>query len=184
MAKNKTASPAPVAATEAATEEQDLSGSAVGMIDLSGVPDEQDFPVIPRGIYPAVVDDLTYGLSQASGNPMWTWKFELTEAAGVDGNGKSLAGRKLFFHTPFVENMLPRVKKVLSRIAPELLQGPFNAEEVANSGAMIGKECRVRVDIKPYEGKPRNNVRDVLPMDSASGSEGFLGVEEATGTPA
>jgi hypothetical protein len=182
MAKTR-AAPAPVPAAEASSAEQDLSSGAVGMIDLSGVPEEAEFPVIPRGIYPAVVDDLTYGFSQASGNPMWTWKFELTEGA-VDNNGASLTGRKLFFHTPFVENMLPRLKKVLSRVAPELLQGPFNAETIANEGSMVGKPCRIRLDIKPYEGKPRNNVRDVLAPENAGG-EGFLEAEEsAAGTPA
>lgn len=143
------------------------------MVDLTGVDENADaFPVIPRGIYPAVVDEVTYGLSQASGNPMWTWKFELSEG--------DYAGRKLFFHTPFVENMMPRLKKVLSRIAPDLLQGPFDPERIANESILVGKECRVRLDIKMYEGKNRNNVRDVLPPETAGGGEAsFLGAQSA-----
>jgi hypothetical protein len=141
------------------------------MIDLSGVDENADaFPVIPRGIYPAVVDEVVYGMSVSSGNPMWTWKFELSEG--------DYAGRKLFFHTPFVENMMPRLKKVLSRIAPELLNGPFNPEQIANESILVGKECRIRLDIKMYEGKNRNNVRDVLPPDSGTGEASFLGAQQ------
>jgi hypothetical protein len=150
----------PVPAEEAAGTE---GGNGAVMIDLSGVPDETERPVIPRGIYPATVDDVTFGYSQASGNPMWTWVFELSEAAG------DYAGRKLFFHTPFVEVMMPRVKKVIGRVASELLNGPFDAEKVAQSGVLVGKACRIRLDIKQYEGKPRNNVRDVLPPEEGSG---------------
>lgn len=171
MAKSKAVQgAAPVAAEEAAVAEQDVSSGNGAVIDLSGVNEDAGFPITPRGIYPAVVDDLTYGLSQSSGNPMWTWRFEISDG--------EFAGRKFFFHTPFVENMMPRVKKTLARIgATELLNGPFNAEEIANNGSLIGKACRIRLDVKPYEGKPRNNVRDVLAADDSAGSESFLGPE-------
>ncbi len=160
----------PVPAAEAAQSE--ASPGAGSMIDLSGVDENADaFPVIPRGIYPAVVDEVTYGLSNASGNPMWTWKFEISEG--------DYQGRKLFFHTPFVENMMPRLKKVLSRIAPELLNAPFDAEQIANESVLVGKECQIRLDIRPYEGKPRNNVRDVLPPKTAGGEASFLGATPA-----
>lgn len=152
--------PEPVSAEEAAGSE----GGGAFMIDLSGVPDETERPVIPRGIYPATVDDVSFGHSQSSGNPMWTWIFELSEGAG------EYAGRKLYFHTPFVEVMMPRVKKVISRVAPELMNGPFDAEKIANDGVLVGKACRIRLDIKPYEGKPRNNVRDVLPPEEGQAS--------------
>lgn len=148
----------PVAAAEAAQSE---GGSGGLIIDLSTVGDEQELQVIPRGLYNATVDDLTFGHSQNSGNPMWTWKFEISDG--------EFAGRKVFFHTPFVESMMPRTKKVISRVAPELLNGPFDPEKVANEGSLIGKTCKVRLDIKPYEGKQRNNVRDVLPAGETAG---------------
>lgn len=167
MAKGKAAAEdAPVAAENAAGVEGGQQEGAL-MIDFAGVSDEAARPVIPRGMYPAVVDDLTFGFSQSSGNPMWTWRFEIT------GDGE-YAGRKLFFHTPFVENMLPRVKKVISRIAPELLEGPFSPEEIANNGTLLGKACQIRVDVRPYEGKPSNNIRDVLSEVEGGGSSEFL----------
>jgi hypothetical protein len=154
----------PVPAEQAAGQE----GGGALMVDFGQVPDQADLPVIPRGIYPAAVDDLQFVYSQNSGNPMWTWILELEESAG------EYAGRKLYFHSPFVENMMPRVKKVVSRVYPELLtRGPFNPEEIANSGEMVGKRCQVRVDIGMYENRRRNNVRDILPPKEDSGA-GFL----------
>jgi len=169
MAKGKAAAEmAPVAAEDAASSEGG-NGEAGGplMIDFGSVPDEAARPVIPRGVYAATVDELTFGHSQASGNPMWTWRFEITQEGDY-------LGRKLFFHTPFVENMLPRVKKVLSRIAPELLEGAFSPEQIANDGVLLGKDCQIRVDVRPYEGKPSNNVRDVLGAAEGGGSSEFL----------
>lgn len=164
MAKGKeaVAELEPVQAADAAQTE---AGTGGNLIDFSSVPEEAEFVAIPRGIYPATVDDVTYGHSQSSGNPMWTWKFEISEG--------EYAGRKLFYHSPFVENMLPRVKKVLSRIAPELLATAFDPEEVASQGTLLGKACKLRIDVKVYEGKNRNNVRDVLPPDgtAAAGSD-------------
>jgi len=160
MAKKDNAAPAE--ASEAAQMEGGAESGAL-VVDLSGVSDETELPVIPRGIYNAVVDELTFGYSQSSGNPMWTWRFEIPDG--------EYTGRKLFFHSPFVESMLPRVKKVLSRVAPELLSGPFDPEKIADEGVLLGKACRIRVEIKPYEGKARNNVRDVLASEEGGDSQ-------------
>lgn len=137
-------------------------GEAVNMIDLSGVSDDAPgFEVLPRGIYDVVVDNVEYGISQRSGNPMWTWTFEL--------DGGDFAGRKLFFHTVLTPEQLPRTKKVISRVAPELLNGPFDPAAVAAEGILLGKRARCRVDIRKYEGEDRNNVRDVLPPNAEAG---------------
>jgi len=161
----------PVPAEHAAGEE----GGGAFVVDFSGVPDQADLPVVPRGIYDATIDELTFGHSQSSGNPMWTFIFELSESAG------EYAGRKMYFHAPFVENMMPRVKKVLSRIAPELLNGPLEPEKIADEGTLLGRPARIRLDIKKYEGRNRNNVRDVLAPNTDAGA-GFLGAGE--GQPA
>lgn len=142
------------------------NGQAAMMIDMSGVSEDAGFACIPRGTYPAIVDEVTFGMSQSSGNPMWTWKFEISEG--------DFANRKLFFHTVLVPDQLPRLKKVLARVAPELLEGPFNPQEVADQGLLVGKACQVRVDVRKYEGTDRNNVRDVLPAAEGAGSDSFL----------
>jgi len=134
------------------------------VIDLSNVdPEAGGFAVMPRGMYNCVVDDLTFGPSQRSGNPMWTWTFEV--------EGGDYAGRKLWFYSPFTEDMKPRITKVLSRIAPELLSGPFSPGDIAAQGTLVGKRAKLRVDIRKYEGKDRNNVRDILPPEQADGGD-------------
>jgi hypothetical protein len=136
-------------------------------VDLSDTDENASgFVAIPRGMYPAIIDDCTYGLSQRSGNPMWTivWEIESGE----------FAGRKLFFHLPFTPNMKPRVKKFLARVAPELANVPFNPKSVAEEGLLIGKRGKLRVDVRKYEGENRNNVRDVLPPEAEAAGDGFL----------
>lgn len=145
-------------------------GSEGFVVDFSNVGDQAGFVAIPRAIYNAVVDDCTYGISQASSNPMWTWKFEIE-----DGEHK---GRKLFFHSVFAASSLPRTKKTLGIICPDVLaQGQFSPQAVAESGILLGRRIRIRVDIKPYQGEPRNNVRDVMPPVAEEGGAGgdFLG---------
>lgn len=153
------------------TESVDLTGGETGtvdedsfVVDFSQVPDQGELPCLPRGVYDVEVDDLTFGMSQSSGNPMWTWKF------AVDGGEHN--GRKLFLHTPFAASIISRTKKIIGIFAPELLEKPFNPKEVAESGEMLGRKARARVDIRKWEGKNRNNVRDILPP--AAGSSGGI----------
>lgn len=138
------------------------------VIDMSEVSDDTGgFAVIPRGTYDAIVDDCTFGVSQRSGNKMLTWVLEITDA--------DHAGRKLFYHSVLTPEQLPRLKKMLQRIAPEELTSTFSPKQVAESGRMCGKPLRVRVDIRKYEGSDRNNVKDVLPPSSeAEGGNDFL----------
>ncbi len=133
----------------------DSTGEAL-VVDFSQVGDST-FEAIPRGMYGCVVDELTFEHSQRSGNPMWSWRLEVE-----DGD---YAGRKLFFHTVFAGDGLARTKKTIGRIAPDLLEGPFNPEEVATSGKLVGLRLKARVDIRPYEGEQRNNVKDLFPAE-------------------
>ena len=148
--------------------DDDSSEDGEGLVvDLANT-GEGGFVALPRGIYACTVAQLDYGKSQRSGNWMWTWQFEVE-----DGEAK---GRKLFYHTVFNEGGMPRVKRTLSRIKAEggfeqsLLSGPFNPKTVAEEGRLLGARCRVRVDIRNYEGQKRNDVKDVLaPMADAGG---------------
>lgn len=174
------AKPAPVAAPvveeEEVVEEETGEGvegvdtgegeeGGVGMVDLNAVDDSGKFVAVPRGTYECEVSNLTYEQS-SKGNWMWSW--ELTV---IDGE---YANRKFFYHTTFNEGGLPRVKRALARIQTadgyekELLSTAFNPETVAMEGRLIGARCKVRVDVKPYEGQARNNVKDILPPGEAS----------------
>lgn len=142
-------------------------GEGVQMVDFGGVSDDAGgFEVLPRGIYDVVVDGCEYGISQRSGNPMWTWTFEV--------EGGEYANRKLFFHTVLTKEQMPRTKKALACIAPEVLTaGNVDVKALADEGTFLGKRCRVRVDIRKYEGEDRNNVRAILPP-AASESGDFM----------
>jgi hypothetical protein len=74
-----------------------------------------------------------------------------------------------------MKDMMPRVKKFLVRIGEsQLANTPFNPEEVANQGLLLGKACQVRLDVRKYEGEMRNNVKDVLPPAADGGGANFL----------
>jgi hypothetical protein len=145
------------------------------VVDLSGVNETGNFPVIPRGIYSAEVDSLEYDTAKSSGNKMWTWKFKINDGGEFDG-------RTFFYHTVFSEGGMPRVKRTLARLkdagentgyAKSLLGGPFSPSRVADEGRLLLATCRIRVDIKPYEGQKRNNIKDVLsPLEDGSGGAG------------
>src|ERR1700761_5464325 len=153
-------------ADEYGFEEEGLGAGEMGeeagggfVVDLSDTSEEGNFPVLPRGTYPCTVDSLSFGYSQKSNNPMWTWVFEVESG--------EFAGRKLYYHTVFNEGGMPRVKRCLARIqgegdyAKSLLSGSFNPEKVADEGRLLGARCRVKVDIRKYEGKNRNDTKDV-----------------------
>ena len=138
-------------------------GEAV-IVDLSDIDADAGFEVIPRGIYPVTIASLEYALSQRSGKPMWTCQLEIEDG--------EYASRILFFHISFSEKALPRTKKTLSRIAPHLLEGPFEPAEIADESTLLGIRCRARVDIRRYDGENRNNVRELL--EAGEGDE-FVG---------
>lgn len=142
------------------------AGSGNFTVDLTGVDENSGgFEAMPRGMYDCLIDDCQFGPSKNSGNPMWTWVLEVESG--------DYAGRKLFFHLPFTENMLPRIKKILNRIVPSLAATAFDPAKVAAEGTLVGVRCKVRVDTRPYEGQIRNNVRDILPP-SAEGEGTFM----------
>lgn len=146
-----------------------FEGSDDGLVvDLSNV-QEMSFESIPKGIYPAVLDDCKYEISKNSGQPMWNVRFTISEG--------DYANRKLFTYMSFSEKALPGTKRQIKQFAPELLSGPFNAKKVADEGVLIGKQVRVKVDIENYkpeggEVQKRNRVRDVF---AATNSDGFVG---------
>ena len=135
------------------------------VVDLSGVDDYGEFEVMPRGTYNCQIASLDYDLSQSSGQPMWTTQLEVEDG--------EYQGRKLFTHISFSEKALPRTKMTIARIAPQLLEGPFSPETVADEGTLLGVRCRAQVKIERYENKPRNKVSNILePVEG--GGDAFL----------
>ena len=133
-------------------------------IDFNNVEDQQ-FELMPRAMYECEVDSLEFGTSQNAGNPMWTWRLSVVEGEFAD--------RKLFFHTVFAGAGLPRTKKCLMRVCPDIVSGKFNPEQVANEGTLLGRRVRAKVDQNRYQGEMRNNVKDIFPSEGG-GSEDFI----------
>jgi len=152
-------------------ETNGVAGSAIGAIDLSDVPDQLQYEVLPAGIYRATVDSVEFGYSQRSGNPMLTWTFKLHLADGRE--------RTQFYHTVLTDQGLPRLKRTIMRLAPfaneEVNLRAFQPED---AGVLFtGTPCRVRLRIQNYEGQQRNSISDVLPPDEADvaqAGDGFM----------
>lgn len=137
-----------------------------GVVDLSGIDEDVKFEVIPRGKYPGVVSAVSFEFSQSSGNPMFSWELEIESG--------EYKGRKLFYHTVFkgAQGALARTKRTLKIVAPNLVDAQFDPQEVADEGSLLGARVTIVVDIKPYQGEKRNNVKDLLPP--TEGGEDFL----------
>ena len=135
-------------------------------VNLSDVSEDGDFPVIPRGVYDAVVESVEFGHSKNSGNPMWTWRLTITEG--------EYTKRMLFYHTVFNAGGIGRVKKALAVLGmTHLLQKEFNPSDLDILDELIGSNCQIRVDVGTYQDKPNNNVKGLL-QASAGGSGDFV----------
>jgi len=122
----------------------------------------QSFEVIPKGIYPAVVENVEFKMSSTD-QPMWSITFVLT-----DGD---FAGRKIFDNMSFAPKALPFTKARLARLAPELISNRFNPKAIAESGDLIGKTIKLKTKIEPYNGEDQTRIASYLPAVSGSGFE-------------
>lgn len=153
------------AKAKAKNEGASFSDDSAFTVSLSDVGDEPQFQAMPRGTYDVEVDNVEFGMSQSSGNPMWTWQFVVVDHDEFNG-------RRLFYHTVFTEGGMPRVKAALQLIeAPDpsdqdsiraLLTQNFDPAEVAESGVFVGARARLKVTTRKYEGELRNNVQKLL----------------------
>lgn len=153
-----------------------LGGNGVGagnnngglVFDLTDVKEETGFELIPKGNYPAVVDELEFTES-SSGNPMFAAKFKITEG--------EFEGRVLFDYWVLggkgADFGLGKLKKFLTRVVPETDLSQFNPQAFADDGSAIGRELTIAVKIQTqkkgeYKGEKRNQVSDILAPSEGS----------------
>jgi hypothetical protein len=133
-------------------------GLDLNNLDLSGVNEVQSFPVWPAGTYAARVEDCQFGYSKNSGKPQWTWQIMVT-------NPDTGRERKMFYYTGLAKDRLPQFKRALKAVAPDVLNGPINAE--TSAADMKGRFCqakiRVEADDRGGPGAQRNSIGDLLP---------------------
>ena len=144
------------------SEAVDFSEGDSLTVDLNDVEDSSQ-EAIPKGKYPCVVEECEFTYSQNSGNPMWSMRLEISEG--------EYAGRKLFCYFVWAGKGLPITKQNISRIAPELLEGPFSPNDPDVISSMLGKQLEARVTVrKVEEGQNPNNVAGLY----AAAGDGFV----------
>jgi len=143
-------------------EAVDFSEGDALTVDFNDV-EETSFEALPKAMYNCVIAECEFGYSQNSGNAMWTLQLEV-----ADGE---YAGRKLFNHMTFTGGGVGFTKRDLKRIAPELLEAPFQPNDPEVVSSMLGKQVRCRVTTrKDPEGETRNNISGMYPVDG----DGFV----------
>lgn len=144
------------------------------VIDLTKVSDDlPQFQALPAGTYHCEIEDAQFGMSQA-GNPRIAWQFRV-----VEPDHPEVDQRLLFYHTVTnKEAGLSRLRRLLTRVLPDVDQKTFDPEPFCASGVALGAPCICRVNQRVQrvketgEVRRRNNVVDVLAADK---SEDYLG---------
>jgi len=129
--------------------------------------EEAKFEVVPKGVYDGEFESVEFGRSKEKNSPMLTCWITIT--------GPSNMGRKLPYYLVFSPAALPFTKAAINRIedGPKILGGAqVNLQQIADSGALLGKRCRFRVGIKEYEGQDRSNITQFLPLAAAANGGG------------
>ena len=124
------------------------------MVDLNEVADVS-FEALPRAMYPVIVAECEFSHSQSKGTAMWTLTLEVSDG--------EFAGRKLFSHMVWEGPGLPITKRQITRIRPDLLEGPFDPQDEDVIASMLGLDLRAKVTVRKYQGEDRNNVQDLFP---------------------
>lgn len=137
------------------------------VVDLSGV-EEMKYELIPKGIQDAIVDQVEYKISNSSQKPMLEFVFAI--------DGGEFDKRKLFFYASFSPKALAGTKTNLLRLDPEIFSGAFKPKELAESGVLLGKRCRIKVTHEDYNGEPRSKIQSLIaPNGGTDGGDGFFG---------
>jgi Protein of unknown function (DUF669) len=133
------------------------------VVDLTSVA-EAKFENVPKGIYDFEIDSVEYKKSQQGSPMLETWM----RVTGPEGNGA--IGRKLPHYLVFSAKALPFTKAAINRIedGPAIFGGKVNLQQIADSGALLGKKARARVSIREYEGQDRSNISQFLPIQVAT----------------
>lgn len=131
------------------------------VFNLDDVKEDAGFEIMPKGDYPAIVDELELTES-ANGNAMFAVKFKVTEG--------EFEGRVVFDYWVLqgkgAEFGLGKLKKFLARVTPEVNLSNFNAQQFSDEGTAVNRECTVSLKVTTqkkgdYKGEKRNNVADI-----------------------
>lgn len=141
--------------------------------DMSQEEATDGFPVLPKGNYDAVVDDVEYQISKSSSNPMWKVTFLITEEGHQDKN------HKVFNYQVFKADQMGRVKAFLENIGHGALATPdFNPKKIAEDKTLVGAPAKLRLDIrKSDEYGDQNEIKRIMAPGTGSGGNGEGGFQ-------
>lgn len=168
MAKDNTAAAAEEENTGAGVDFEDGESYTFNMKETE---EDSGFSPIPKGTYNVTIDEVKFGLSKATANPMWSLTYSITEGEFAEKN------RKLFDILSLKPEQRGRVKRFLNRVAPDIAElESFDPKKIAEEGVLVGRSLKVRVDIEDgneeYPGK-RNRVKDHFAPGGTSGGSNF-----------
>lgn len=129
-------------------------------LDFTGVPDSN---TVPAGTYNAAVFGIELKPNKAGDGTNMNWQFKI--------QGGEQDGRSVFTIMSLKPNALWKLKQTLKNIAPEI---DTNAVADLDTDTLLGKTCRVVVEISTYEGQERNNIKSVLAPNFYAGEEEAL----------
>lgn len=120
-----------------------------------------DFPLINPGWYPGIGINCEAKMS-SNNNPMMVFTFEM------QGEHK---GRQMFYNMVLNKDSgLRRLKKaIIALLGEDFDFRNFNPGVFAQSGAILGKPCMLRIKVGTYQGKANNSVTDVAEYKDDSG---------------
>lgn len=133
---------------------------------------EAKFENLPAGWYNCICIEHEFALSQSSGSPMWSTKWEVEDGPS--------AGKKLYSHFSFAEKAAPYTKANIQKLAPDLLTNPayrdgsnkLLIQKIGDEAALVSRRAQLKIGFQNYEGEKRNTVKDFRPM---ADSNQFLG---------
>lgn len=142
-------------------EEDDMDSM---VLDLTEVKEEAMEP-IPAGWVDCIIEEVEAKRAESSGAPMLAWKFKVLDVEGQE----EIKGRRLFWNTVLNHNFgLVNAKKASLICDPTAdLSGVRPADF---SDLCVGKHISVKTSVKLYQGRRRNEVRDIRPISEG----GFL----------
>jgi len=153
------------------TNQPDYSGNVFEdgenvVVNMQSV-EEAKFENVPKGVYDGEFESVEFTRSKNTNAPMLACWITIT--------GPSNVGRKLPYYLVFSAKALPFTKAAINRIqdgATVLGGAQVNLQQIADSGALLGKKCRFRVGLKEYEGQDRSNITQFLPIQAGANGGG------------
>jgi hypothetical protein len=117
---------------------------AIIKIDLEGVSEGREWPVLDAGTYLAKIVSIESGKSKA-GNPMLTWTFSVSDHPGTLRMWTALDAKSLW-----------KIKGIFSNLGYSV-----DGELDVDTDELVGREVAIEVTVGDWNGSPTNNVDDV-----------------------